>query len=203
MADAAATGRVQGVTGTIWVYVPRRPKIGDRRVDRTQKEDVVRSLNQTFQDAAAVVVTHYSGLTVAEINDLRVQMRQAGANFRVTKNRLARLALADTPYAPLTDMFTGPTAIAFADDVVAPAKVAVNFAKGNEKLIVLGGAMGQTLLDADGVKGLASLPSLDELRGKIVGLIQAPATKVAGVLQAPAGQLARVIRAHAEKAEAA
>jgi large subunit ribosomal protein L10 len=130
-------------------------------------------------------------------------MRAAGANFKVTKNRLTRLALADTPYAGLADMFTGPTAIAFSEDVVAPAKVAVEFAKKNEKLVVVGGAMGENVLDVAGVKALASLPSLDELRGKIVGLLQAPATKVAGVVQAPASQLARVMGAYASKGEAA
>jgi large subunit ribosomal protein L10 len=160
-------------------------------------------MNGVFSDAASIVVTHYSGLTVAEINDLRGQMREAGANFKVTKNRLVRLALADTVYAPLMEMFSGPTAIAYSQDVVAAAKVAVNFAKKNEKLVVIGGAMGEVMLDLDGVKALASLPSLDELRGTIVGLLQAPATKVAGVLQAPAGQLARVMGAYAIKDEAA
>ena len=172
-------------------------------MDQAQKRELVTELNGVFSDAASIVVTHYSGLTVTEINDLRNQMRDAGASFKVTKNRLARLALADTPYAPLADMFTGPTAIAFSEDVVAPAKVAVNYAKKNDKLVVLGGAMGETMLDETGIKELASLPSLDELWGKIVGLLQAPATKVAGVLQAPAGQLARVMGAYASKDEAA
>jgi len=172
-------------------------------VDQAQKRELVTELNGVFSDAASIVVTHYSGLTVTEINDLRNQMRDAGASFKVTKNRLARLALADTPYAPLADMFTGPTAIAFSEDVVAPAKVAVNNANKNDKLVVLGGAMGETMLDETGIKELASLPSLDELWGKIVGLLQAPATKVAGVLQAPAGQLARVMGAYASKDEAA
>ena len=164
---------------------------------------MVESLNRTFQDAASVVVTHYSGLNVGEISDLRGQMRAAGANFRVTKNRLARLALEGTTFAPLLDMFNGPTAIAYSDDVVAPAKVAVTFAKQNHNLVIIGGAMGETLLDADGVKNLASMPSLDELRGKIIRLVQAPATKIAGVLQAPAGQLARVLSAYANEGEAA
>lgn len=172
-------------------------------MNRVEKEEIVADLNRTFNDAAAVVVTHYSGLNVAEINDLRGRMREAGAKFRVTKNRLARLALDGTPYAPLLEMFTGPIAIAYADDVIAPAKICVNFAKRNDKLVVLGGAMGETVLDAGAVKDLASLPSLDELRAKIIGLLNAPATKVAGVLQAPAGQLARVIDAHAKSGEAA
>lgn len=172
-------------------------------MDQAQKRELVTEMNTVFSDAGTVVVTHYSGLTVQEINDLRGQMRDAGANFKVTKNRLVRFALADTPYAQLADMFTGPTAIAYSEDVVAAAKVAVNFAKKNEKLVVIGGAMGENVLDLNGVKALASLPSLDELRGKIVGLLQAPATKVAGVLQAPAGQLARVMGAYASKDEAA
>lgn len=172
-------------------------------MDQAQKRELVTEMNALFSDAASVVVTHYSGLTVDEINDLRGQMREAGASFKVTKNRLVRLAIADTTYAPLADMFSGPTAIAYSQDVVAAAKVAVNYAKKNEKLVVIGGAMGENVLDPDGVKELAALPSLDELRGKIVGLIQAPATKVAGVLQAPAGQLARVMSAYASKDEAA
>jgi large subunit ribosomal protein L10 len=172
-------------------------------MDLEQKRELVTELNTVFNDAASVVVTQYSGLSVTEITDLRNQMRAAGANFKVTKNRLTRLALADTPYAGLADMFTGPTAIAFSEDVVAPAKVAVEFAKKNEKLVVVGGAMGENVLDVAGVKALASLPSLDELRGKIVGLLQAPATKVAGVVQAPASQLARVMGAYASKGEAA
>ncbi len=172
-------------------------------MDQAQKRELVTELNGVFTNAASVVVTHYSGLTVDEINDLRNQMRQVGANFKVTKNRLVRLALADTPYASLTEMFSGPTAIAYSQDVVAAAKIAVKFAKTNEKLVVIGGAMGEIVLDVNGVQELASLPSLDELRGKIVGLLQAPATKVAGVLQAPAGQLARVLGAYASKDEAA
>ncbi len=168
-------------------------------MDRTDKEDLVASLHQTFEGASMVVVTHYSGLTVKEMGDLRGRMREAGALFKVTKNRLTRLALKDTKFEPLSDMFTGPTAIAYSDDPVAAAKVAVNFSKENDKLIVLGGALDSETLDADGVKALATLPSLDELRGKIIGLLNAPATKIAGVLQAPGGQVARVISAHAEQ----
>tara|TARA_A100001037_G_scaffold286584_1_gene295119 strand:- start:566 stop:958 length:393 start_codon:yes stop_codon:yes gene_type:complete len=130
-------------------------------------------------------------------------MREAGAGYKVTKNRLAKLALAGTPYEPITDLFSGPTAIAYSADPVAAARVAVNYSKDNDKLIVVGGAMGDTLLDEDAVKALASLPSLDELRGKLVGLLNAPATKVAGVLQAPGGQLARVVGAYANEGEAA
>jgi large subunit ribosomal protein L10 len=172
-------------------------------VDRASKEELVSSLNQSFSQAGLVVVTHYSGLTVEEMTDLRRQIRDAGASYKVTKNRLTRLAINGTQYEPLADMFTGPTGIAVSEDPVAAAKVTVEYAKKNDKLIVLGGAMGDTVLDAGGVKALASMPSLDELRGKIVGLLQAPATKVAGVLQAPAGQVARVISAYGAKGEAA
>lgn len=164
-------------------------------MDRLQKREFVRELNEVFNNTSAVIVTHYSGLDVQEITDLRAQMRSAGASFKVTKNRLTRLALDGTPYSPISSLFNGPTAIAYSDDPVAPAKVAMDFAKRNENLIVLGGAMGATALDFNGVRALASLPSLDELRGKIIGLVQAPGTKIAGVLQAPAGQLARLMSA--------
>ena len=172
-------------------------------MDRAQKREAVADLNEVFANASSVVVTHYSGLNVAEISDLRRQMRAAGANFKVTKNRLTKLALDGTPYAPISDLFTGPTAIAFSDDPVAPAKVAIDFAKGNDKLVVLGGAMGDNQLDVAGVKALAALPSLDALRGKLIGVLQAPATKLAGVVQAPASQLARVLSAQGSKDEAA
>ena len=172
-------------------------------MDRSQKEALVASLNETFGEAAGVVVTHYSGLTVAEITDLRDRMRAAGASFKVTKNRLTRLALAGTKYEGLSDLFTGPTAIAFSADPVAAAKVAVDFAKTNRNLVVLGGALNEDQLDPDAVKALASLPSLDELRSKIVGMLSTPATRIAGVLQAPAGQLARVVGAYAETDKAA
>ena len=168
-------------------------------MDRVQKEELVSSLHSTFEESSIVVVTHYSGLTVAEMVDLRDQMRAAGASFKVTKNRLTRRALEGTKFEGLSDMFTGPTAIAYSDDPVAAAKVSVNFAKTNEKLIVLGGALGEEQLDVAAVKALATLPSLDELRGKIVGMINTPATRIAGILQAPAGQVARVIGAHSEQ----
>jgi large subunit ribosomal protein L10 len=172
-------------------------------VDRARKEELVTELNQSFAEAALVVVTQQTGLTVSESTELRNRMREAGAGYKVTKNRLAKLALAGTPYEPITDLFSGPTAIAYSADPVAAARVAVNYAKENDKLTVVGGAMGDTLLDENAVKALASLPSLDELRGKLVGLLNAPATKVAGVLQAPAGQLARVFGAYANQDEAA
>jgi len=172
-------------------------------VDRARKEELVTELNQSFAEAALVVVTQQTGLTVSESTELRAQMREAGAGYKVTKNRLAKLALAGTPYEPISDLFSGPTAIAYSVDPVAAARVAVSYAKENDKLIVVGGAMGDTLLDENAVKALASLPSLDELRGKLVGLLNAPATKIAGVLQAPAGQLARVFGAYANQDEAA
>ncbi len=172
-------------------------------MDRAKKEQLVAELHQAFVDAALVVVTHQSGLTVAETTDLRGQMRAAGASFRVTKNRLAKLALAGTAYEGTADLFRGPTAVAFSGDPVTAAKVAAKFAKGSDKLTIVGGAMGDILLDVAAVQQLAQLPSLDELRASLLGLLNAPATKIAGVLQAPAGQLARVTRAYADKSEAA
>lgn len=172
-------------------------------MDRTQKSELVGSLHQSFEDTGLVVVTHYKGLTVAEITDLRAKMNAAGASFKVTKNRLTRLALAGTKFEGLGTLFIGPTAIAFSKDPVAAAKVAVEFAKGNEKLVILGGALGSNALGVDGVKALATLPSLDELRARLVGMISTPATRIAGVLQAPAGQLARVLNAKATKEQAA
>ncbi len=172
-------------------------------MDRTQKEAVVTRLNEVFSNTNVVVVTHYSGMTVAQMTDLRVRMAEAGADFKVVKNRLVKLALEGTDAAEIKDLFSGPTAIAYSDDPVAAPRVAAAFAKENEKLIILGGAMGATVLDPSGVKALAELPSLDELRAKLVGMIQTPATRIAGVLQAPAGQLARVMNAYATKSDAA
>lgn len=169
-------------------------------MDRTQKQQIAEALHQDLAETVCVVVTHQTGLTVDEVTQLRRQMRNAGAHYRVTKNRLARRALEGTPFASLAPLFTGPTAIAFSRDPVAAAKAAVEYANRNNKLSVIGGGLSGQALDAAAVKALASLPSLDELRGKIIGLIQAPATKLAGLLQAPAGQLARVLAAHAEKA---
>lgn len=172
-------------------------------MDRKEKSELVKALNGTFQEAALVVVTHNQGLTVAESTDLRRRTRNAGAGFRVTKNRLTRLALAGTKFEGLGKLFTGPTAIAYSRDPVAAAKAVVDFARGNEKLVILGAALGGNVLDAEGVKALATLPSLDELRGRLLGLLQTPASRIAGVLQAPGGQLARVLAAHAKKDEAA
>jgi len=172
-------------------------------VDRSQKEQLVTALRQVFEDTTLLVVTHQTGLTVAESTDLRRQMRAAGASFKVTKNRLARLALEGTKCVGISDLFKGPTAIAYSTDPVAAARVAVGFAKGNDKLLILGGMMGDQTLDPAAIKALADLPSLDELRAKLVGLLGTPATRVAVVLQAPAGQLARVVNAYAQKGEAA
>jgi len=165
-------------------------------VDRTAKEDFVASMQKTFEDSSIVVVTHYTGLTVSEMSDLRAQMLEVGASFKVTKNRLTRIALEGTKYQPLEDMFNGPTAIAYSKDPVAAAKATVNFSKDNKKLVVIGGALGEEQLDLEALKKLASLPSLETLRAKILGMINTPATRVAGVLKAPAGQVARVIGVH-------
>jgi large subunit ribosomal protein L10 len=167
-------------------------------VDRTQKQKLVETLQQDLVDTACVVVTHQSGLSVAEVTQLRRQVRGAGASYRVTKNRLARRALAGTPFEPLSPLFTGPTAIAFSRDPVAAAKVVVEYANRNDKLTIVGGGLAGQQIDAAGIRELASLPSLDELRGKLIGLIQAPATRLARVLQAPAAQVARVLAAYAE-----
>ena len=169
-------------------------------MDRSEKQQLITSLHETLKKAELVVITQQSGLTVAEVTNLRRQMRQAGAGFKVTKNRLARRALEGTKFEGLSPMFTGPTAIAYSADPVAAAKVAVGYANSNEKLKIVGGAMGSQVLDPNGVKALATLPSLNELRSKLVGMLKTPATRVATVLQAPAGQLARVLGAYAKKA---
>ena len=167
-------------------------------MDRVQKQELVSALGETFAANSVVVVAHYSGLNVAELSDLRSQMCEVGASFKITKNRLTRIALEGTDKEAISDLFTGPTAIGYSDDPVAAPKVMAKFAKGNDKLVILGGMMDTTYLDVTGVKQLAELPSLDELRGKLVGVLKAPATKVAGVLQAPAGQLARLARAYSQ-----
>jgi large subunit ribosomal protein L10 len=168
-------------------------------VDKTEKAEVVEDLNKVFSDSGSVVVAHYSGMTVAEMGDLRARMGAAGASFRVAKNRLAMRALEGTAVAAIAHLFKGPTGIAFSKDPIAASKVAVAYAKDNDKLVILGGAVGATMLDANGVKALAELPSLDQLRAKLLGLLQAPATKLAGLMQAPGGQLARVIAAYSKK----
>jgi large subunit ribosomal protein L10 len=171
-------------------------------VDRTEKREFVADLHQALAATSMIVVTQNSGLTVAEATDLRRRMRAAGVTFKVAKNRLAHLALDGTRFDGIKPMLKGPTALAWSTDPVAAAKAAVEFAKTNEKLVLIGGALGAQTLDASGVRALAELPSLDELRGRIVGMISTPATRVAGVLQASAGQLARVFGAYAKRDEA-
>ena len=166
-------------------------------MDRAQKSELVAELNRTFSETSVVVVTRNLGLSVAQSSQLRVKMRDAGASYKVTKNSLARIAAEGTPYTTLHDLLVGPTALSTSVDPVAAAKIVVEFAKTNDKLEIIGGAMGDTVLDVNGVKALAELPSLDELRGKLVGLIQAPATKIARTLMEPGGQLARIFAAKA------
>ena len=168
-------------------------------MDRTEKREFVASLADVFAATSMVVVTQNKGLTVAEVTVLRTRMRAAGATFKVAKNRLATLALDGTSFGGIKPMLKGPTALAWSHDPVAVAKVAVEFARTNEKLVLIGGALGTQTLDANGIKALAELPSLDALRAKIVGLIAAPATRLAGVLQAPGAQLARVLGAYAKQ----
>lgn len=171
-------------------------------MDRAQKAEAVAQLKQTFQETGVVVVTRNLGMSVAQSTSLRIKMRDVGATYKVSKNTLALIAIEDTPYANIAELLSGPTALATSPDPVAAAKAVVDFAKTNDKLEIVGGAMGDTILDANGVKALAELPSLDELRAKIIGLIQAPATKLVQIIQAPAAQLARVLAAYAAKEDA-
>ncbi len=172
-------------------------------VERAAKKEAVEQLSAVFKTTSVAVVAHYSGLTVVQMQKLRMQMKQAGASVKVSKNRLAKIALEGTDVAAIGSLLRGPTVIATSNDPVAAPKVAIEFAKTNERFVILGGSMGKTVLNVDGVKALASLPSLDELRSKIVGLIVAPATKLAQLSNAPAAKLARVIQAYASKGEAA
>ena len=172
-------------------------------MDRAEKRELVTDLNGVFSTSGSVVVAHYAGITVAQMNDLRTKMRAAGGTVKVAKNRLAKIALQGTESEGMQALFTGQTLIAYSEDPVVAPKVASEFAKGNDKLVILGGAMGATGLDAEGVKALATLPSLDELRAKLVGMISTPATRIAQVVNAPAAQLARVFGAYARKDEAA
>src|ERR1700743_3290433 len=167
-------------------------------MDRAQKAESIEALKGVFAESATVVVTHYLGLSVAEMTELRSRLRKEGAKLKVVKNRLAQKALNGAGDGA-TALFKGPVAIAYAPDPVSAAKVATQYAKDNDKFTVIGGLMGEQVLDAKGVDALAKLPSLDQLRASILGLLQAPATKVAGVLQAPAGQLARVMAAKAKQ----
>ena len=168
-------------------------------MDRSQKSESVAQLNAVFNEVGVVVVTRNLGLSVAQSTDLRAKMREAGASYKVAKNRLAKLALKDTDYTGIEEYLSGPTALAYSEDPVAAAKAAVEFAKTNDKLEIVGGSMGSQVLDEAGIKALASMPSLDELRGKIVGLVNAPATKIAQVVNAPAAKLARVFGAYGAK----
>jgi large subunit ribosomal protein L10 len=178
------------------------PGLWSRGMDRAQKAEAVATLKQTFGEVGVVVVTRNLGMTVAQSTALRGKMRDAGASYKVAKNTLTLIALEGTAYAPISDMLTGPTALATSADPVAAAKVAVDFAKTNDKFEIVGGAMGDTLLDVNGVKALAELPSLDELRATIIGLVQAPATKIARTINEPGAQLARVFGAFAAKENA-
>lgn len=168
-------------------------------MDRAEKKECVASLADVFKSTSVVVVAHYSGLTVAQMQNLRKQMRAAGATVQVAKNRLVKIALEGSEVASISGLLRGPTLIAYSDDPVAAPKAAVAFAKDHDKLVILGGAMGSTALNVDAVRSLATLPSLDELRGKLIGLIQAPATKLAQLTTAPAAKLARVFAAYADK----
>lgn len=168
-------------------------------MDRAEKRELVGSLTEAFSGSGAIVVAHYTGLKVSELEDLRVQMKQAGAQVKVAKNRLAKLALKQTDHADISALFTGPTLVAYSADPITAPKIAVRFGEKNAKFVILGGAMGQTGLDPNGVKALATLPSLDELRARLAGMLTQPAARIASVVQAPGAQIARVLSAYAEK----
>lgn len=168
-------------------------------MDRTEKKQAVAALEEMLASVSLVVLVHYKGLTVQEVSALRKKAFESGVSFKVTKNSLARLALKDTEFSSLSPLMKGPTALAVSNDPVAAAKLVAEFAKENEKLVVLGGVLNKQLMDVAAVNTLATLPSLDELRAKIIAMINTPATRIAGVLQAPAGQLARVLNAYATK----
>ncbi len=172
-------------------------------MDRAAKRELVAQLHDVFKDTGVVVVAHYSGMTVAQMTDYRKRVGDAGGKVKVAKNRLAKLALDNTQSAEIADLFSGPTCIAYSDDPVAAAKAAVDFSKENDKLVILGGTMGDTVLDVDAVKALAALPSLDELRAKIIGLLTAPQTKIVRTIKEPSAKLTRVIQAKATAGEAA
>jgi large subunit ribosomal protein L10 len=190
-----------GCNPAVTFCVPANRK--ELAVEKAAKKQAIEDLNTTFKSTGVAVVAHYSGLTVAQMQKLRTQMKQAGASVKVSKNRLAKIALEGTDVVAIGSLLKGPTVIATSDDPVAAPKIAVEFAKTNEKFVILGGSMGTTVLNVDSVKALASLPSLDELRGKIVGLLVAPATKIAQLTTAPAAKVARVVQAYASKSEAA
>ncbi len=170
-------------------------------LDRIEKREFVAELSAVFADTSMVVVTRNAGMTVADVTALRVKMRAAGASFKVAKNRLALLALDGTRFNGIAPLMKGPTAISWSKDPVAVAKAAVDFAKTNDKFVLVGGALGTQLLDAAGVKALAEMPPLDTIRAGLLGMLKTPATRIAGVLQAPAGQLARVFAAYADASQ--
>ena len=172
-------------------------------MDRAAKSELVASLNTVLKDTGLVVVAHYAGMTVAQLTDYRQKVKEAGGKVKVAKNRLAKLAVKDTTYETIADLFKGQTCVAYSEDPIAAARASVAYAKGNDKLVILGGAMGTTVLNANDVKALAELPSLDELRAKLIGLLNAPATKIARTVMEPGAQLARVIQAKASQSEAA
>jgi large subunit ribosomal protein L10 len=193
----------KAASATVSILASRNAATGESNVERAEKQEFIGFLQEVFTTTGVVVVAHYSGLTVAQMQNLRKQMKQAGATVKVAKNRLAKIALDGTDVASIAPLMKGPTLIAYSSDPVAAPKVAVDFAKAHDKFVILGGAMGKTSLNQDGVKALATLPSLDELRAKLIGLIQAPATKIAQVVNAPAAKLARVFGAYAKQDEAA
>jgi large subunit ribosomal protein L10 len=164
-------------------------------VDRAQKRELVASLNEQWKGSGVIVVAHYKGMTVAQMTDFRKRMKEAGGAVKVAKNKLAKLAVKDTDVEAISDLLIGQTCVAYSDDPVSAARISVKYARENEKLVILGGAMGKTRLDSNAVKALADLPSLDELRGRLVGLLQAPAAKIARILNEPGGMLARVLAA--------
>jgi len=172
-------------------------------VDRAGKKELIDSLHASLKDTGTIVVAHYAGMTVAHMTEFRKRVKEAGGSVKVTKNRLAKLALKDTDAAGIIDLFKGPTVVAYSKDPVAAARVAVKYSKDNDKLVILGGTMGKNVLDPNGVKALADLPSLDELRAKLIGLLNAPATKIARTVMEPGAKLARVIQAKASKTDAA
>ena len=168
---------------------------------RSDKNDFVQKMKDELKNSNSLIVAHYDGLSVLETDSLRKEMRDNGAKFRVTKNRLTKIALADTPYESIIDLFVGPTAIAYSSDPVAPAKVSVNFEKKLENFKIIGGSYDGNKIDIEKINFLASLPSLDQIRGKMLGLLNAPAQKIASIVQAPAGQLARLVNARSEQLE--
>jgi large subunit ribosomal protein L10 len=201
--SSVAWDQIQAAKGNPAGSVFCGPAKWSETVDRAEKREFVSELNEVFKASGSVVVASYSGVTVAQMNDLRSKMRAQGGTVKVAKNRLAKIALQGTESEKINNLFKGQTLICYANDPMIAPKVAADFAKTNDKLVIIGGAMGTTTLDAEGVKALATLPSLDELRAKLVGMIQTPATRIAGVVQAPAAQLARLFSAYATKDEAA